>query len=413
MPCYCRTCARYFVNKQALKQHLRARRHGYCGICDKAFVDQRAADQHNRDFHYYCGECRKYFASRRALEQHCNSLVHEQECRYDGCDDGSFKGQEALNQHRVAAHGLECSCSERDSLVDQQALDQRLIMPPQPLRSEREREPSSLSPGKRLKDKDHETTVARLPDRYCQTCDREFGSELALTQHMSSVVHKPLCANLKCVGGSGCKKTFTSPSAMIHHLESGACASKLTRKMINEFLAEHDTTNIILSSQYCGPKRLKKDDLDSSTSSDDESILTPATFSRRTSISAQSGTSAAMGILTPVSGDATDIEDIPLLCRFVCPLCPPQRGQFGSAKDLENHISSPAHAPKIYHCPVALMGDVGRKKVTVKTFSTLSGLTQHLERDACAGGNTTFRNAIAFVNEKFRGLGFRDVRLLG
>jgi hypothetical protein len=134
-------------------------------------------------------------------------------------------------------------------------------------------------------------------------------------------------------------------------------------------------------------------------------VLTPGTQSDISS--------TAVGVLTPASNDMSDIENIPLLRRFVCPLCPPQRGQFGSAKSLEDHLSSPAHAAKIYHCPVALLGDIGKKKVTIKTFSTLSGLTQHLERDACVGGNTTFRKAIAFVNERFRGLGFRDMSLLG
>ncbi|KAH0555938.1 hypothetical protein GP486_006120 [Trichoglossum hirsutum] len=336
----------------------------------------------------YCRLCRLFFDEKRALRRHSQAHRHSY-C--DGCDK-PFVNKRALEQHRFAVHAYGgSSCSE---IV-----------------------PSPHSPGKHAEDEGHETTVARLADHYCQPCEREFGDERALEQHMSSVIHKPLCANLKCVGGNGCKKKFTSPSAMIHHLESGACTSKLTRNMINEFLAQHDTTNIILSPQYSDPKLLKNDDSDSSTTSDDQTILTPltpTTFSRRTSIDAQSDTSfAAAGILTPFSGDVSDIEDVPLLRRFVCPLCPPQRGQFGSAKSLENHMASPAHAPKIYHCPVALIGDVGRKKVTVKTFSTLSGLTQHLERDACAGGNTTFRNAVAFVNEKFKSLGLRDVRLLG
>jgi hypothetical protein len=63
---------------------------------------------------------------------------------------------------------------------------------------------------------------------------------------------------------------------------------------------------------------------------------------------------------------------------------------------------SAAHAPKIFRCPTALLQEVtsgiARKE---KSFSTLSGLLQHLESGACHGKGT-LRLVFKYVEEQFK-----------
>ena len=47
-----------------------------------------------------------------------------------------------------------------------------------------------------------------------------------------------------------------------------------------------------------------------------------------------------------------------------------------------------------------------------KFFSTLSGLTQHLESGACQGKLETFRRAIRYVEDQLKLLGLPGVKLL-
>lgn len=47
-----------------------------------------------------------------------------------------------------------------------------------------------------------------------------------------------------------------------------------------------------------------------------------------------------------------------------------------------------------------------------RSFSTLGGLTQHLESGRCSGGVEIYMKAITFVEEQLDLLGFSGIRLL-
>jgi hypothetical protein len=72
---------------------------------------------------------------------------------------------------------------------------------------------------------------------------------------------------------------------------------------------------------------------------------------------------------------------------------------------------SPAHAPKIFHCPTALFD--GRRRGPGKTFSMLSGVSMHIVSRACVGGKKAIKMVLSFVNERLNELGFRQISLLG
>lgn len=239
---------------------------------------------------------------------------------------------------------------------------------------------------------------------------------------MSSLKHNPLIEELKCITDSECKKTFMAPSAMLHHLESGACISGINRQKLDHLIKEKDTGSIItFQAGLEGRIHSDDDDDDSSDSEGDcgsEVTSSSSSVSGTHASSTQRGSMAVVphfpgGVLTPDSVDGLSI-DIEVLA-FVegdqkCPMCPAGSTRtFKTAHALWQHMNSAAHAPLSYHCPLRLA--VGGKGI-MKSFTTLSGMTQHLESGACKGGKKTFEKAVAFVNQKLRELRFREMKLI-
>ncbi|KAI5793318.1 hypothetical protein EDC01DRAFT_655869 [Geopyxis carbonaria] len=264
-----------------------------------------------------------------------------------------------------------------------------------------------------LRDKVH--PEPRPEELRCEPCDRTFGSRQALAQHKASLVHKPI-SETTCPF-AGCGRKFAAPSAWTLHMESGACVSGLKRRDIDRAMFEHDTAGMVchglaadsvLAVDVPAPAPAS-DDGDSSGGG---GALTPAsTSSGGGALTPTSTITSTSGLATPQSGTSTAL----VLAAFTCPKCPAWRAPFTSAATLQRHLDSPAHAPKIYHCPTALLpsGARGRRK----TFATLSGLAQHLETGVCAGGGDAgrllFTKAMEMVSERFRALGLGEVRLVG
>lgn len=96
-----------------------------------------------------------------------------------------------------------------------------------------------------------------------------------------------------------------------------------------------------------------------------------------------------------------------------CHLCGPNRKPFRSVRAYQAHVNSAAHAPKIFHCPLSLMPKVRPLDLSkARSFSTLGGLTQHLESGRCEGGLEMYSKAITFVEEQLKLLGFSGFMLL-
>ncbi|MCJ1391562.1 hypothetical protein MMC18_004426 [Xylographa bjoerkii] len=327
-----------------------------------------ALKQHQADkgHSHYCRDCNRAFGSTEALDQHLNSSIHASHFHCCDCDK-DFVNAKVLNQH----------------------LADKVHNPKKDVRS----------------------ALASDSNWFCQKCEREFTDETALNQHLSSVVHHPI-SNISCPGNKRCKQRFTSPSALVHHLESGACRSGITRKSLNALIQSNDVDQLIHnSSGGTDTPSLYWNDNASTSSFGGVPIMTPRTDE------SIAGTPISMsllsGLLTPSSSGSDDFgSELALTTSPSCPLCPKK---FRTVSALQDHLSSPAHESKIFHCPLSftapLLDEANATKIP-KLFSTLSGLTQHLESGACVGGNGMWRLVMKYVEDRARQNGWKNLRLL-
>ena len=336
--------------------------------CGRSFGDSVSLNQHREATgHFYrCHDCDRAFGSDKALLDHLHSSIH-------------------ITQFHC------CDCN-RD-FVNSKALQQHLLN-----KVHKPKEAKQLS-------------LAADSNWYCKKCDREFINKQALNQHLSSVIHHPL-GKIACAGGKGCKRHFTSPSALVHHLESGACCSGITRKSLNALVRSKDVDKMISNnSAKKGTLSLDRDDAASTSSSGGVPVLTPST-NWSTGSAPLTPSPSLSGLLTPVSDFELPPSDLALKISPSCPQC---FKKFRSLRVLQDHMSSPVHELKIFHCPlsitVPLLGHSEAEKAT-KIFSTLSGLTQHLESGACMGGKGVWRLAMDYIEERMKQSGCKKWRLL-
>ncbi|KLU83306.1 hypothetical protein MAPG_02370 [Magnaporthiopsis poae ATCC 64411] len=388
----CGSCRRAFGTKASLAQHMKATRHCFCQHCKLSFASPEALGQHDSALHSWkCPQCRANFATKQALNQHQKAQRH---C-YCGDCNRPFPDAALLRQHLTASqHSSEFRCCDCNrNFISSEALSDH------------------------LRDKVHHGLPKRLRERQsgpcdCPKCHRKFRSATALQQHLNSLVHRPL-SDLACIAHPSCKSRFRSPSALLHHLESGACRSGMNRQKINTLVLAKDTERIITTSpQHTAPPELdtaqrpRVDDGDTTVASSDVFILTPSS-------TVTSPHSSTPGCATPKSGSSFGSVAVSSRSRR-CPLCPPHRRGFATERGLRDHLASPVHDPPIVHCPLPLLttkatsGPLAQtQKWPVKTFTTVSGLAQHLESSACIGGLKSFWRATEYLETVMVRWGFK------
>jgi hypothetical protein len=148
-----------------------------------------------------------------------------------------------------------------------------------------------------------------------------------------------------------------------------------------------------------------------STVSDSGGILTPSS-------TLTGGSLLSPQILTPESDQCRSTYSSILLSTTRCPFCPATRPPFQKPESLQQHLNSPAHMPRMFHCPDFLFpmsqgpSLSGKASTVIKSFSTLSGLAQHLESGACEGGLVTFRKVVWHIEARLKEMGMNSVKLL-
>lgn len=266
-----------------------------------------------------CNPCGRTFSTRTSLDQHLNASSAHWYCFSCERDFGSCG---ARKQHWVTSN-MHDYCSECDTLFDD--FDE--------LRDHYEEEhfycrPCNMLFGTKQGLIDHD--VAK--HFYCAPCERFFQSRNNLDAHLRSSVHTP-----KSVRCPGCSAGFVSASALILHFEGGRCSSGVTRRMIDDYVQQHDPSNIITN-----PRRM----ITGSTS--------PGAW---------------------LEYGATELAYNWQAQAYECYLC---HSQFGSLQALNAHLKSPKHSGpqyNLYRCP--------RGAGCNTQFRTLSALIQHIESGSC------------------------------
>jgi hypothetical protein len=109
-------------------------------------------------------------------------------------------------------------------------------------------------------------------------------------------------------------------------------------------------------------------------------------------------TSSLVGRSSPCAAESSAY-----LPNLFCPLClaTGNKRVFKDLNALTAHISSAAHAEKAFKCPIAFPGDKNGASDPVKPkfFTTLSGLTQHLESGQCKGGKYTLWRVLDYLRK--------------
>ncbi|KAF2173361.1 hypothetical protein M409DRAFT_15646 [Zasmidium cellare ATCC 36951] len=164
---------------------------------------------------------------------------------------------------------------------------------------------------------------------WCEDCERGFQNANNLRQHLNSSTHR--AGSIHC---PFCSKPHTTASGIVHHLETNSCpnAKNLNRQKIYEIINRSDTRGVITNKQLTWHSEQNGDH-----------IASTATWNGR---------------------------------QYECYLC--HRG-YNTLRSLNQHLDSPAHKQKIYHC-------FGR--ACSKQFTALAQLFNHLESESC--GATRF-----------------------
>ncbi|KAI0325435.1 hypothetical protein GY45DRAFT_1364490 [Cubamyces sp. BRFM 1775] len=286
----------------------------WCDRCDRFFSSEHALWQHEQDsnMHHICYKCNKDFTSAWALIQHYTQSPRHPYCQR--CDE-HFDDYEELYDHYEDAHWY---CRPCNTIFD-----------------------SELGL--------HEHRRQKHADRYCVPCKRMFQSASNFDSHRRSAVHqgRSIVCPMK-----GCGKAFVSSAALVLHLESGACVSRVDRDTVNRIVERFDRQNIITN-----PSRM---------------------------IAGGPGSASSR---KPTVVDQWATERSWNGAGYECYLC---HRTYRTLPALNQHLRSPAHEDKLYRCPRGLYG-CGTE------FSTLSAFCQHVESGRC--GVCRFRSEVDRVLE--------------
>ncbi|KAL6797702.1 hypothetical protein GGI42DRAFT_82379 [Trichoderma sp. SZMC 28013] len=384
MPALECTCGRPFRSEADLRQHRRAKSRFICRRCNKCLVSVESFKEHKafqatcwenplKDMQWRCNDCGAVFESRAASNQHVQVTGHATEFRCCDCNKG-FKTEKALMDHLGAKdHGTPVA-----------------------------------KPQKATQPKEH---------RECKECNRTFKNVKALQQHLDSVIHHPI-SNLTCMAGKicgvECNAHFRNPSALVAHMESGTCPSGMDRQKLNRLVLMQDSENLITSPdgnfESLGWASLENEPEPELSCS---GVMTPSTDSSEGVMLTPS--SSQMDLITLIGRDFagldlsdtdSDCTELPADGIYLCPLCPRSKRRFHGRRALEQHMQSPAHKPKIFHCPSILFQGISEKsRPSMKKFSTISGLVAHIESGACRGGNAGLRTVMQYMEERLEDMG--------
>ncbi|KAI6817849.1 hypothetical protein KC332_g9297 [Hortaea werneckii] len=230
---------------------------------------------------------------------------------------------------------------------------------------------------------------------YCLDCKQQFQSLTAFRQHKASprgedhhgndipsddLEVASQASDRTLAGGNGVR--FYTPSATTSSNSSARSWKHITTPSASITSGSSDTGGVILTPRSSAANSV------SEWSFINEDLATPSS--------------------TPAKSSSGDTVTQPHSdSGYSCPTCVKK---FKTARRLLQHLNSPVHAAKVFHCPT----DTGRQPHAKgeKKFKTLSGMAQHIEVGACAGGMATLERIVGIFEEKVKQATGKKLRLL-
>jgi hypothetical protein len=124
----------------------------------------------------------------------------------------------------------------------------------------------------------HKGDITIHPPRAVPAHVEHNGDIEELSKYLSTVTLTPHTGPTTCPG-IGCKRSFSKPHAMLTHIESGFCRSKINRELIDNIIIANDPTNIITNRVAVEERAQDRISLASSEYSDSingSGLLTPS-----------------------------------------------------------------------------------------------------------------------------------------
>ncbi|BCR97021.1 C2H2-type zinc finger protein [Aspergillus luchuensis] len=292
---------------------------------------------------YDCETCPRYFNSWYACRQHMSDTGHwgvRYEC--ETCDDQfltQWEVEEHMDDNGHHAPKIPCETCGR-KFYNQTSADQHMNAmdhwaPTWPCETCTQMFHTEGAAEQHMRAKSHYKN-------YCHPCNRRFDTANNLKMHLNSKIHRG--QDVLC---PFCNAAFTTATGAAHHLETGSCkrAVGLNRETIYKFVRSRDTQGVITR------KLLEWNE--------DDNIQYKANS-------------------RAYNGD-----------YWECYLC---HREFNTLTALNQHLNSPVHKQKLYHCPNAKCR---------KQFITIAALFNHLESESCA--YMRFEKVQRQVQDVFRG----------
>ena len=406
-----------------------------CSRCKRAFRTEESLGQHFEDSHFDlptkpCSHCKRAFRTEESLRQHFEAL-HSDLPSGPKCDTckKSFSGQDDLEQHQRAVHTSQFRCCDcEQDFISEQALDQHLtdkVHQEIPCQICEQSLASILALNRHIVT-EHHASVNPNRKLYpagvhgCFICQRRFRQQTDLDQHLTSLKHHPL-SDLPCIAIDKCKRRFVSPSALLHHLESGTCRSGIDRHAINNLVRDNDVERLISSGPVGRSLLAFNENTSESSSSSGTPVFTPTSSGSSSPVPDTMMENAmfqhvpflSLGVEKPSSATMGEAS-IPSTFEILTPSSPRKSFDFeigGRLPSFHANLSSHELTPTLFHCPTALM-DSTHHSERPRTFTTLSGLAQHIESGACGEGLATLKKAMEFVQERLEKMGLGSIRFI-
>ncbi|KAK6359705.1 hypothetical protein TWF696_000847 [Orbilia brochopaga] len=222
---YCRKCDEDFPDRDAIELHiLNSNKHITCYLCSKEFRSESGLDTHMSQAHRQtagamCPKCHESFSTQSGLLQHIEGNL---------CPGGLRRGDvhSAINTHQTLTNDAlrkEIEGGTRESFTREEQ-GSELINSFSHFKIYDKRDDSVPSPDN--------TRVEANPEWYDKAkrcwicpfkgCKKKYPLQHSFEQHLNSATHSS--KDFHC---PGCKKRFSSSSAILQHVESGMC--RITR----------------------------------------------------------------------------------------------------------------------------------------------------------------------------------------